>query len=115
MNLELSIARDFSRTPGSRYAKEGDHSGEQFRTEVLCPLVRKAVEAKTELGVDLDGTAGYGTSFLEEAFGGLVREEGIPATVLHKTLRLKSLEEDYLIADIWSYIDDASLPQSRDQ
>ncbi len=103
----LRIADQFSRTPGPRYAREGDLSGETFRREVLRSHIQNAIVSKTHLLVDLDGTAGYGTSFLEEAFGGLVREDGFSAVSLRASLDFKSVEEDYLIEDIWTYIDEA--------
>lgn len=107
MTHNLSIAKDFSRTPGSRYISEGPHSGEQFRADVLTPVVAKALAAKGELFVDLDGTAGYGTSFLEEAFGGLIRTNVISGPELLRILKLKSDQEPYLIDDVLEYINDA--------
>lgn len=71
--LYISIAKDFTPTPGGRYEKDGDWSGEVFRDTLLEPRLKTAVALKQKLVVDLDGTAGYATSFLEEAFGGLVR------------------------------------------
>src|SRR5437016_13317152 len=103
----LQIAEVFSRTPGPRYRREGEFSGEEFRESVLLPRVKEALANGNGFLVDLDGTDGYGTSFLEEAFGGLVREDGIDASDLRKTLTFKSDEEEYLIADAWSYIDAA--------
>lgn len=106
-DLRLSVAEEFSRTPGPRYAAEGDFSGEVFRQEVLRPKVKEAIHTKAHLLIDLDGTAGYGTSFLEEAFGGLVRMDGISAETLRAILRFKSDEEEYLVEDILSYIAEA--------
>ena len=107
MSVTLSIATDFSRTPGSRYEREGEYSGEVFRRDFLYPKVRTAVEAATQLTINLDGTAGFGTSFLEEAFGGLIRENGVTAPQLRQLLRIQSDEEPYLIEDIWTYVDEA--------
>ncbi len=73
--VELSIAKDFSKTPAGRTRKaHGKHSGETFRENVLEPRLRKAINANSKLRVILDGTAGYPASFLDEAFGGLVRK-----------------------------------------
>lgn len=112
-NPNLSVATDFSRTPGSRYIEEGDYSGELFRNETLEPAVRRALEEGTKLRIDLDGTAGYGTSFLEEAFGGLVRDCAITGADLLRTLEFVSQEEPYLVEDITGYIKDAE--QARKQ
>ena len=72
----VSIAKDFSPTPGGRFRKHGPYSGEQFREEILLPALRQALESNGELIVDFDGLAGAPSSFLEEAFGGLVRTYG---------------------------------------
>ena len=72
-DLIVSVARDFSTTPGGRYERDGEFSGEAFRTRIMLPQLLIAMKAGEKLHVSLDGTAGYATSFLEEAFGGLVR------------------------------------------
>ena len=72
-DIIIKIATDFSRIPGARYPEEGDYSGQEFRQNVLHPALKKAIEMNVKLIVDLDGTAGLGTSFLEESFGGLIR------------------------------------------
>ena len=59
-----------------------------------------------KLIVDLDGAAGYATSFLEEAFGGLAREFGSQA--VSNTLELKSNDEPYLVDEILTYIRNAN-------
>lgn len=103
----LALAQDFSRTPGSRYAQEGPFSGEQFRKEILAPMVRAALSAGDDVEINLDGTAGYGTSFLEEAFGGLIRNDHFSLKELNRVLRFVSTEEDYLVEDIKGYMQDA--------
>lgn len=65
----LSIARDFSRYPAGRFKSDGPYSGEKFRDDFLVP----AMETGELMTIDLDGVRGFGSSFLEEAFGGLVR------------------------------------------
>ena len=72
--IVVDVARDFSRTPGGRYAREGLASGEEFRTRVLEPILDRNEEARVL--VDLDSAAGFTSSFLEEAFGGLARRYG---------------------------------------
>lgn len=105
--IELSVLRDFSRTPGPRFKWEGEFSGEVFRAMVLLPKYDEATAKGVKLKVDLDGTAGYGTSFLEEAFGGLVRHEKKNKEQVLDVIEFISNEEDYLIEDITEYIEDA--------
>ncbi len=67
----ISVARDFSIFPGGRLTISGKWSGEEFRERVLIP----ALTAGVPFVLDLDGVKGYPTSFLEEAFGGLIRHD----------------------------------------
>lgn len=71
--IQINIARDFSDTPGGRYINEGENSGEQFREKILFPQYENAEKNNEKLEINFDGCWGFGTSFLEEAFGGLVR------------------------------------------
>lgn len=101
--IEVKTA-DFSTDPGPRYISQGPDSGEKFRIEVLEPAFQRAIDQETSLHVDLDGVRGYGTSFLEEAFGGLVR------TFNRKILDIISftcISDSYYIGDIEEYIRDA--------
>jgi hypothetical protein len=100
----ISIAKQFSPTPAGRYISDGPFPGEKFRNELLIP----ALEASQErINVDLDGTAGFGSSFLEEAFGGLVRNGYTPA-VLRERLNIITSHPSYE-ARVWKYIYQASL------
>jgi len=102
--MVLNIAREFSETPGPRDRSEGEFSGKQFLEELLRPRFEQVRREGQTLLVDLDGTEGYSTSFLEAAFGGLAREVGKAAVV--KTLTFKSDSEPYLIEEIKKYVSD---------
>ena len=104
--VRLSIAKDFSRTPGPRKVSEGKFSGEVF-LKLLRERFNEALKLKTKLLVDLDGAAGYATSFLEAAFGGLARE--VDQDVVLSTLEFKSDDEPALIDEIKKYIAEARL------
>ncbi len=68
----IDVAASFTTTPGGRYRREGEWSGEEFREDILEP----ALHDGAEVIVDLDGPEGFTTSFLEEVFGGIVRRFG---------------------------------------
>lgn len=68
--VRVNIANQFTRMPGGRYVRLGPNSGEMFREQFL---VEPLSSGKTVI-VELDGVRGYGSSFLEEAFGGVVRK-----------------------------------------
>ncbi|MBH3330994.1 STAS-like domain-containing protein [Pseudomonas oryzihabitans] len=69
---KISVVKDFSKKPYGRYISDGDGCGELFRRNLLAPSLRKF----ERVHVELDGYNRYGRSFLDEAFGGLIREEG---------------------------------------
>ena len=103
--LKISIAKDFSATPGSRNIFEGAFSGEEFLNKVLEPKFVSTLKKDAVITIDLDGTEGFATSFLEEAFGGLARKYE-PKLVLEK-LRFISNDEPLLTEEIKSYIQEA--------
>ena len=89
----ISIGKDFGPAPGGRFAAHGAFSGEEFRDTLLAP----ALKAGDHVTVILDGTAGYAGSFLEEAFGGLVRVCKIPYQELLQRLEVKAMDSRYAI------------------
>jgi hypothetical protein len=101
----IGIAKEFSETPGPRARDEGDFSGDQFLEDVLRPAYVQAVKEGSILIVDLDGTEGYATSFLEATFGGLARE--FDAAEILRVITFKSDDEPFLIGEIKGYIADA--------
>lgn len=71
--MTINIATEFSRYPAGRFLTDGPYSGEKFRDDFLIPLIEK-LDGNSVLEINLDGARGYGSSFLEEAFGGLLRK-----------------------------------------
>lgn len=107
---EIKISTDFSQTPGPRSRDEGDFSGEEFLETILRPKFEDVLDNTGKLLIDLDGTDGYATSFLESAFGGLSRlfnDKLSPNQILDKILFV-SIEEPYLEKEIKEYIRDAN-------
>lgn len=72
--IKIKISEDFSAIPGGRYIHEGEYSGEEFRQSILLPKYEETEKNDDMLEIDFDGCFGFATSFLEEAFGGMVRE-----------------------------------------
>lgn len=72
--MKMIRVAEHARSPGGRFKSDGPFSGEWFREEILSPALAQAIEVGERLVVELGGTSGYGSSFLEEAFGGLIRK-----------------------------------------
>lgn len=95
--------KNFSKYPGARYKRLGPFSGEEFRDEVLIPEMKK----HENLIINLDGVIGYGSSFLEEVFGGLIRLGEPENKVLSLLKNLVSNDDPLLISEITAYVKDA--------
>ena len=100
----VNVARDFSAFPAGRYLTDGPYSGEHFLKGNLLPALRQADKVR----IVLDGAMGYGSSFLEEAFGGLVRLKDWPLADLLERIKLVSLEEPALVDEIKGYMREAA-------
>ena len=104
--IRIDIAKDFSDTPIGRYHPEdGPVTGERFREELLYPALKR----DGQVTVAIDGTEGYGSSFLDEAFGGLVRKGYYSAKQLADSLKIECNDPDFAIYHglIWKYIAEA--------
>lgn len=86
----ITIARDFSKFPAGRFREDGKASGAAFRDDLLVAPLCKA----EKVVVVFDGVAGFGSSFLEEAFGGLVRECHLDQAFLNEHLHLQAEDPD---------------------
>ena len=100
--IEVSVARDFTRYPAGRLKRNGTTSGEAFRERFL----ERPIARGESVSIELDGTIGYGSSFLEEAFGGLVRSLELSPAIVKSRLNLISQDQS-LLKEIDQYIDDA--------
>lgn len=68
----ISVVENFTEYPGLRHCNISERSGEEFYHTVLNAAFAEAYISNEELQVNLDFTAGYASSFLDEAFGNLV-------------------------------------------
>lgn len=74
--ITINIAREFTLTPGARYYTDGPKSGQEFYDKLLKEGFSNSIVSGTKLKVILDGTDGYASSFLNEAFSLLGNEFG---------------------------------------
>lgn len=99
----IDVAEQFSKNPYGRYPEDGNYNGQRFRDEFLVP----ALKSNEEVKVDLSGTNRYGSSFLEEAFGGLVRENIITKDELLSRLTIVHKNLPSLVESCYQYIKNA--------
>ncbi|PPK51247.1 STAS-like domain-containing protein [Marinobacter persicus] len=105
----IVVVRDFSTRPYGRYYKDGDRSGAKFRDEFLLP----ALQNNDHVTVDLTGYNLYGRSFIDEAFGGLIREGGYSLSDLQDKLTIRHDDVPPVVALAWSRIAHASKSKKR--
>ena len=75
MMTTIDVAQDFSQSPRRLTPKDVPANATTFRQQHLVPVL----ENNDRAIVILDGVGGYSASFLNDAFGGLVRKEGYSA------------------------------------
>lgn len=100
---QFNIAAQFTRFPAGRSASKDNTSGEAFRQKFLEPYLLN----KQRVTIELDGVIGYGSSFLEEAFGGAIRTTRVTADEFYRLVDLKSRDEA-LLQEIDMYVRDAA-------
>ena len=90
--MTINIAERFSRHPAGRVALDGPDNGERFREEILVPALNEALGSGHggRVIVDIDGCRSFGSSFLEEAFGGLARVPSFPFLDAVKILKIRT-------------------------
>lgn len=72
MKRYYSVTKEYTEYPGPRFRKQGENSGQAFYEDILKEKMEEVIDKKDILVLDLDGTAGYASSFLDEAIGNLV-------------------------------------------
>lgn len=114
----IKISEDYSKYPIGRFPDDGDYSGARFRDEYLYPKLNEiiAFDKNEKLIVNLDGVRSFGSSFLEEAFGGLIRRGYFTREQLKNKLVIEYTQKNMRIfADlIKDYIDKAKFDSSSE-
>ena len=106
--VRVNVAKQFARLPGFRFRRLGPNSGEEFRDRFLVEPLR----AGKSVIVELDGVRGYGSSFLEEAFGGVVRQLDLTIEDALRRLQVETSVSSWRL-DVEEYIKTAK--QVREQ
>jgi hypothetical protein len=104
----IDVAKEFTAMPYGRYlADDANRSAEAFRKNILVP----ALKSGDSVVVDLSGSNRFNSSFLEEAFGGLIRTENFTKEQLSK-MTVKHALLPSIVDEVAYYIDSA-IPESE--
>ena len=97
----VKVVEDFHPRPAGRVPEDGEGNGTSFRERFLIP----ALAEDRALIIDLDGAPGYPSSFLEEAFGGLVRLNFSPEKI-HRFLSFRTTDPGFKRYEkrAWEYV-----------
>lgn len=104
--MELNVATEFYKRPLGRDRSQGTYTGEAFREDILVKKISSLLPNE-KLLIDFTGVTMNGSSFLEEAFGGLVRKCGFDKNYLKSILVFNFPRRPSLESKVWSYINDA--------
>ena len=97
--MKINLGQQFGRYPAGRYLADGPYSGQRFREEFLIPALEGPDD---EIEITLSDARGLKSSFLEEAFGGLVRLGYLPNDLIR---RFRFISRDPSLAvEIHEYI-----------
>ncbi|RSB18561.1 STAS-like domain-containing protein [Citrobacter farmeri] len=97
----ISVKDAIGRYPMGRFKKDGLGSAEELRDDYIIPALNKY----DLVNIELDGVMGYGSSFLEEVFGGLVRSGLYDAGLIDRINIIT--DQLFYINEIKSHIEDA--------
>ena len=106
--VEIKVATDFYRRPAGRFKSDGRYSGETFREDFLLPKLQQLAD-NDKLIVDFTDVSMSGSSFLEEAFGGLVRKGYFTVEQLEEKLEIRAESRKVILEKIREYIESAKV------
>ena len=66
----FNISKEFNKYPSGRYKSDGEYTGEHLKNILHSMLI-----SKKHYIIELDETLRYSSAFIEEAFGGLAKND----------------------------------------
>lgn len=87
-NIYFDVGNQYNHRPMGRSPEDGRHNGERFRLEFLIKFLNQ-LEQGQKIVLDFDNVSLAGSSFLEEAFGGLVRVHNFTPQQLSESIVIK--------------------------
>ncbi len=103
--ITIDVAKDFSETPGGRTYGDGVFSAEDFFDNHLDPAFASANGEKVR--ILMDGAAGFGASFIDEAFRRVGKKYGLKCLD-----QLEVVSEDHtLVSEVLAAVIEPSLSE----
>lgn len=102
----INVATDFYKRPAGRFKKDHAYSGEAFREDVLKPKLN-SLPKNDKLLVDFSEVSISATSFLDEAFAGLVRSGEFTSQELEKKITIIAKDNPAIPLIAWRYVKNA--------
>lgn len=111
----IDIGKDFSILPRGVYYNDGEDSAQRFREEFLKPVFTDPEKYSRPVKVILDTAEAFSAAFLEEAFGGLVREGYATADEVNAALELVCERGGFWLYEqlIETFLEEAAEDQSK--
>lgn len=104
MKKIINVADDFSIIPSGRQLSDGSATGQHFYQILVDSL--SCLSKGEQLTINFDGVLTAGSSFLDEAFAGLVRNGIISKKDFHKAIVIIANEHPEIKEKISKYVKD---------
>lgn len=101
----LNVATEFSIIPSGRQLSDGSATGQHFYKILLDKLAD--LKNDEQLTINFDGVLTAGSSFLDEAFAGLVRNNKISKKDFNKKIIIVANEHPEIKEKIEKYVKNA--------
>lgn len=101
---KINVANDFSIIPSGRQISDGSATGQHFY-KILVDSLSNLLEDE-QLIIDFDGVLTAGSSFLDEAFAGLIRNKIITKKDFNKIIVIVANEHPEIKEKISKYVKD---------
>lgn len=115
---EINVIKDFSKKPYGRSPEkvmkgEENDTGLVFRKNLLAPRLRDSISEGKKLRVILTGYNRYGRSFIDESFGGLIRDDGFTYNQLKDYLDIEHKDVQSIVDLSWERIKKAARDEGQ--
>lgn len=101
LKISINVAKNFSPLPAGRTKSDNAYSGEHFR-DILAGYLQQSQNSIIE--VHFNGVLGAGSCFLDEAFGGLIRDRIITHDDFHRRIKIVANKHPEIAEKINRYV-----------